>query len=263
MAIVIVKPIEKNRWHNNPKIIDRPVVLHAAISLSTGKYATGLTEEDRERLEKLTGYNLSPEYINGVAHEFWDNSIGKIKLSDGANVFDTNKPLDYIKLQILKANDLVANSQKEFDEGLFPYAKFIIYDEEQEQEIKAAKVALKNRVILEVEKLSNDRKIEIIQIILNISAKGQSSNFISLKMEECIEKAGAEQILSLINENKARVTTKAFILEALNKNILRKEGTSVYYLSDQIGFDIDSTIDYFLDKNNQSLKAQIINQLYK
>lgn len=263
MALVEVKPIETDKWHGlkGNQTFTRPKTIEALVSLNTGMYATGLTDEDRERLEKITGYDLSSEYIPGRPHPFWSTKTSHVILENKTNIFNTDRPLDEIKVKLLKASDLVANSQKEYEEGLFPYAQFVIYDEKEEVEIKASKLALKNKVILESQKLSFERKCEIVQILLGILVKNQSPNYVDLKLDEAIDKFGAEKVLALIKRDKNRTSLHALVLEALHKNVLRKEGSAVYYMEDQLGFDVESTIDYFADTKNQALKAQIIEKI--
>lgn len=263
MALVEVKPIEKERWHGikGKDIFTRPITIEALISLQTGQFSTGLTPEDRKRLEEKTGFNLSPEYIPGKPHEFWNSPAAQVKLEYKTNIFDTNKPLDEIKVKILKASDLVANSQKEYEEGKYPSAIYVIYDEIEENEFKASKAAIKRKVVLESSKLTTTRKAEIIQIVLGISVRNQSESFIDLKLDECIEQEGAERILQLIQRDKARTSLHALVLEAIHKNVLRKDGSAVYYMDDQVGFDVESTIDYFSDTKNQTLKAQILEKI--
>ncbi len=263
MAIIEVRPIEKEKWHGKKgqESFTRPKVIEALVSLQTGKYATGLTEEDRERLEKLTGFDLSPEYIFGKLHPFWSSQTAQVKLENKTNIFDTSKPIDEIKVKILKASDLVANSLKEYEEGLYPEALFVIFDEKEEVERKATRLALKNKVIIESEKLSLERKAEIIQIVLGISVRKQSSDFINLKLDEAVEQAGPQKVLDLIKRDKNRTSVHALVLEAIYKRVLRKEGTAVYYMEDQLGFDIENTVDYLMDTKNQALKAQIIERI--
>lgn len=263
MALVEVKPIEKDKWHGKKgkEAFSRPITLEALISLSTTQFATGLTAEDRERLEKLTGYNLSPDYMEGTSHPFWNSTAAQIKLEHKTNVFNTSRPLDEIKIKVLKAHDLVANSMKEYKEGKFPLAKFVIFDEAEEVEIKASKLSLKNKVIIEISELSLERKAEIVQILLGISVRNQSMNFVDLKLEDAIEEFGPQRVLTIIQRDKARTSLHSLVLEAIYKNVLRKEGTSVYYMDDQIGFDIENAIDYLADKKNQALKAQIIEKI--
>lgn len=263
MAIVEVKPVEKLRWHTKggKEAFARPVTIEALVSIQTGQYTTGLSAEDRERLEAQTGYNLSPDYTLGSPHKFWNSPSALVKLDHKTNVFDTSKPLDEIKIAILKASDLVANSQKDLDEGLTPGAIFVIFDEQEEVAIKASKAAIRRKVIVDLAKLTTARKAEIVQILSGISVRHQSEEYIDLQLDEEIESKGAQKVLTIMQRDKARTALHATILEALQKGILRKEGSSIYFMDDQLGFDLESTIDYFKDKNNQVLKAQVLERL--
>ena len=154
MALVEVKPIEKERWHGKKgkEAFTRPMTLEALVSLNTNQFATGLTQEDRERLQKATGFDLSPDYMQGKPHPFWNSTAALIKLENKTNVFNTDRPLDEIKVKVMKAHDLVANSMKEYQEGKYPLAKFVIFDEIEEVEIKASKAAIKRKVSIESDK---------------------------------------------------------------------------------------------------------------
>lgn len=263
MSLIEVRPIEKERWHGlkGRDSITRPVTIEALVDVATGKLATGLTEEDRERLEKETGYDLSPDYNANKPHPFWTSPAAFVKLEHKTNILDTSTPLGEIRVKILKASDLVANSQKEYDEGKFPLAQFVIFDEREEVELKASKAAVKRKVIIEADKLSATRKSELIQVLLGISVRNQSNDYIDLKLDEAIDKEGPQKVLDFIKRDKARTSLHATVLEAIHKNVLRKDGTAVYYMDDQLGFDVESTIDHLQDTKNQALKAQIIEKL--
>lgn len=263
MAIVEVKPIERERWHGvkGKDVFTRPTTIEALISLRTGQFATGLSEEDRTRLEKGTGYNLSPDYMVGKPHEFWNSPAAQVKLEYKTNIFNTSIAQDEIKVKLMKASDLVANSMKEYEEGKFPNALYVIYDEQEEIELKASKASVKRKVILESSKLTKTRKAEIVQIILGISVRNQSDDYVDLKLDDAVEQAGAEKVLNLIQRDKTRTSIHALVLEGIYKNVLRKEGTAVYYMDDQIGFDVESAVDYFIDPKNQAMKAQILEKI--
>lgn len=258
--IVEVRPVKREKWHGidtGKNSIASTKVIEALVNVSTNKYQTGLTPEDQERLEELTGYDLSAKYIPKQKHPFWSEPIGKVKLNDHTNVFDISVPLDEIRIKLLKASPLVANSQAEVDGDSI----FVIYDEHEEVQIKATKAAIRRNAIIATNSLSTDKKAEIVQIALGISVRNQSNDFIDLKLEEAIETKGAEYVLSLTKRDKAFNTMHSLVLEALHKNILRKEGPSVYYMDDQIGYDVESAVTYLLDKKNQILKGQILEKL--
>ena len=261
--IVEVRPVPKEKWHGKTGKDDfaAPVVIEAAVSGTTGQYATGLSEEDRKRLEKVTKYDLSPEYQMGTPHPFWSSPAGAVKLEYKTNIFDVSKALDEIKISILKASDLVANSMKEYQDGKFPNAIFVIFDEREETEIKASKLALKNKVVIECAKLTPEKKAELVQILEGISVRKMSAQTIDLKLDEAIDKYGAEKVINLLKRDAKRNTVHALVLEAIYKNVLRKEGSAIYYMDDQLGFDVESAVDYFLDPRNQTLKAQILEKI--
>lgn len=263
MTRVEVRPIERERWHGykGKDAFTRPITIEALVSITTGQFATGLSVEDEERLQKLVKYDLSASYMVGTPHPFWNTSAAQIKLSYKTNIFNIDNPLDEIKVKLMKASDLVANSQKEFEDGLFPEALFVIFDEQEELEIKASKAAVRRKVIIESSKLTTTRKAEIVQILSGVSVRNQSDEFVSLKLDDVIEEKGADKVLTLIKRDKSRTALHSLVLEAIYKNVLRKDGSSVYYMDDQLGYDVESAVDYFADPKNQTLKAQILEQL--
>lgn len=261
MALVEVRPIAKRKWHGKEgkDSFSRPVVIEALVNVRTSLYDTGLTEEDKVRLESITGYDLSNTYKKDRPHPFWSTE-GVVKLPNSTKVFDTSKPKDEILVKMMKASELVASSQKELEEGRFPFATHVIFDEREEVEIKASKIAIKKDAIIESSKLSRAKKLEIIQILANKNLKKQSDEFVEVALDSLIEES-PEKILNYIKAEKTETTVHAMILEALEKNVLRKEGSSIYYFDDQLGYDIQSTINYFKDPSNQKLKAEITEKL--
>lgn len=263
MTLVEVKPIETGKWHGKTgkDAFARPVTIEALVSSKTGQYATGLNLEDRKRLEKETGFDLSSEYIQGKAHIFWGSPTAHVKLENKTNIFNTKKAIDEIKVKILKASDLVANSMKEYEEGLFPFARFVIFDEFAETEAKATKIDLQNKLTFEIANLAKNRKIELLQILSGINVKNQSDNYITVKLDELLKREKAETVLFLITKDKLKTSIHAMILEAIQKGFLRKDGAAILYMADQVGFDMEDAIKYFSDSKNQSLKAQILEKI--
>ena len=148
MSKVEIKPIEKDRWHGKKgkDAFGSPITIEAPISTKTGKFKTGLEEEDRVRLEKETGLNLSDKFIPGDKESFWTSQAGKIKLYNKTNIFDSDKATDEIKISVMKASDLVANSMEDYENGKCPNALFVISDEVAELEIKASKISLTDNI---------------------------------------------------------------------------------------------------------------------
>lgn len=263
MAQVQVKPIERVRWHGktSKEFPNRPVKVRAFVDPSTGRYATGLTEADQKRLEALTGLDLSDIYIAGRPHPFWSSKMGQVVLEDATNIFNTENPLEEIKVKLLKANHFIANSWAEYESGTAPYAQFVVFDETEEIEAKASKAAARKQVYKITEKLTLAKKADIVMVITGVSVAKQSADYVDVKFEEAMDEVGPVKMLELLQEDPKRVGMRAFVLEALDRALLRKEGSSVYYMDTHIGYDLDGAVDYFLDKDNQTMKAIIIDKL--
>lgn len=259
---VEVRPIERKKWHgkSGKEAFTSPLVLEALYDPNTGGYATGLSDADRKRLEKATGFDLSPDFDPEKPHPFWNSSAGRIKLPWRTNIFDTSKPLDEIKVKVLKASKYVANSMKEYEEGKYPEAIFVIYDEAEEVAIKASKVQKRNKAIKLVSKMSLDSKVNIIQILAGKSLRKQSQDFVDVEMDNLIETM-PDKVIKYAEMDKAEVYLRAAVLEALHRNILTKEGNAVYYMGDRIADTTDDAVEYFKDPNNQKLKAMILEKL--
>jgi hypothetical protein len=260
--LVEVRPLPLKKWHEKSGKEDftRPKVIEALYDEQTQKYSTGLTEEDKVRLGKLTGFDLSDNFNHEQPHPFWNTAAAMIKLPNSTTIFDTSKPLDEIKVKILKASKFVANSMKEWEEGLWPDAHHVIFDEQEEVEIKAKKVELKNKATSLSLKMSKDEKINIIQILSDKSARGMSDDFVNVEIDKIVTEKPVEFVKYAEMDN-AMVYIRAAVLEAIHRNILTKDGSAIYYMGDQVGFDIESTIEYFSDVKNQKLKAIILEKL--
>jgi len=272
-----VKPIQKPRWHNKTgaESFTRPKTLNVLIDSEKRQYSTGLDyinkifqDPDDKRIKlteaeyygKMLGVDLSPTYIEGRLHPFWDSKTPRIKLENKTMFFDTENPMDYIKVKILKASKFVANSLREYEEGFYPEATHIITDETEEIEAKASRVALKKQAVIESAKLSKDRKIQILLVVNGINSKGQSDNYIEVELDKAIEKNPSE-VLRYIKQNPAETSTHAMILEALQKAVLRKQGHKILYHDAMLGNDLDEVIAYFLSEENQELKIRILSAI--
>jgi hypothetical protein len=259
--IVEVRPIEIKKWHGKKgqENFAQPLVLEALYDSKLGKYATGLNEEDRVRLEKITGFDLSDAY-GDKPHPFWGSQAGKIKLPYRTSIFDSAVPLQEIKIKVLKASKYVANSLKEYNEGLYPDAVFVIYDEQEEAKIAASKIQIKRKANQLATKMSSDEKVNIIQILSGKSMRNQSQDFLDVEIDKLIE----DDMLTFTKYAKmdSGITyIRAAILEGIHRNILTKEGNAILYMGDRIGFNIDEAVTYFSDPQNQQIKASILAKL--
>ena len=102
-------------------------------------YCTGLTPEEEKTYGDKLKADLSKQFSIDTPHPFWDSKMAETKLENRTQFFDTSNPLDFIKIKYIKQSKYVANSAKEYEEGLFPEATHIIFDESEEVDVKATK----------------------------------------------------------------------------------------------------------------------------
>lgn len=269
-----VRPIQEKRWHGHAgkNSFTRPKTLNVLIDSETRQYATGLdylnktyTDPDggtkklteAEYYSKVMKVDLSPQFVDEKPHTFWDSKAPKIKLENKTMFFDDDLPLDHIKIRIMKASKFVANSMKEYEEGHFPYASHVITDESEEVEVKATKIQQKNDAIIQLSTIPTDRKIQLILILDGKNLRGASENAITVEINKLVEKEPAS-ILRHLNMNKEQISLHALIIEALQKNILRKQGHKIMYYDSSLGDSIEHVMDYFLLDENQDLKLRIM-----
>lgn len=265
--LITVRPIDIPRWHKKvgEESFTRPKKIQALVDSATMMYATGLNYEkgpndepsEADKLSKDINQDLSATYNPDTPHPFWDSSLGVIKLENNTMIFNLDNTIDIIKVKIMKASRYVANSQKEYEEGLFPEATHVIYDETEDKEVKASKVALKNKAIIDCAKLSKGKKIQVIMILDNKNLKGQSDDFITVAIDELIAKDPGE-VIRYISMDAEEVSNHALVLEALQKNVLRKEGHKILYYDSLLGLDVMDVVIYLSEPDNQELKIRLM-----
>lgn len=264
-TIIYVKPIETQRWHQKAgqESFTRTKIIQALVDPRTMTYKTGLTKEEAEEYGEKLKVDLSNNFNIDQPHPFWDSKMAEIKLENKMQFFNMNNPMDYIKVKVMKASKFVANSQKEYDEGLYPEATHIIFDESEEVEEKASYVEKKKNAVIETAKLSKSKKIELIMILsadndyLKMkNMKGKSDNFVEVELDKLIEKRPVD-VLRFLKMDKEYTSAYALVLEALQKSVLRKEGHKIMYHESIIAQDIEGAIDYLSMPENQELKLRI------
>lgn len=262
--IIEVKPIERNTWHKKKgkEAFAQSKKIEVLYDSTTGKLATGLTEEEAKEYGAKLGLDLSDTYVPEQAHPYWSTKAAMIELPNKTVFFDTRKPLDFIRVKNLKAHKLVANSQKELEEGLWPDATHVIYSEEEQMEIKATAVQLKQKAYAILSKLSTDEKADLVLIIGEENVKGKSANFIDGKIDEIITEWPDEFLRYSAMDAKA-ISIRATLLEGVNRGILNKQNEALYYMDIRLGLDIDDAIEWFNNPDNQKLKVAILEKLNK
>lgn len=262
--IVEIRPIEVKKWHGKTgkDSFTQTKVIEALVNPKTNELVTGLTlEEEKEYSAKLNGIDLSSKTIlNGKFHPFYGTKQGRLELPNNPVFLNTENPLEFLRWKLALASKFVANSMKEYENGMYPDATHVIFDEEQEIKRKASKIQLKNTALKLALKMSLEEKINIIQILKNKNVKHQSQDFIDVIIDEVTE-IQPNDFIKYAKMDSTESYTRALVLEAIGKNILTKEGSAVYYMGDILGSDYEDTVKYFLDPQNQKMKISILEKV--
>lgn len=260
--LVEVRPLQIKRWHgkDGKESFTQPKTIEVLYDSNTGKLATGLSEEEAEKYGKILGIDLTDRFNPNEAHPYWSTKAAEIKLENSTMIFDTAKPADFVKVKNLKASKFVANSMKDYENGLFPNATHVIFDEAEEISSKANKIQLKNKAFKMADRMSIDEKVNIIQILSAKSLRGRSNDFIDVELDAILNDR-TDDFIKYAKMDKQEVYVRAAILESIHRNILTKEGTAIYYMGEQLGVDFESTVGWFINPQNQKMKVAILEKL--
>lgn len=265
MAIVEVRPIEKERWHKKEgkESFAQPKGSQVLYDPKTGKYATGLTEQEAIEWGKEIGYDLSDKFDPNNEHPTWSSKAWNIRLENKTMFFDTSKLIDKIKVRNMKANKFVANSIKEYKEGKWEEATHVIYDETDEIEDKATKIEKRRKATRMADKMLPADKVAMILILNGKYMKNKSNSAIDVELEEAIEESPEklDMFLKYAAMDSKDFVLRGQILEALHRQVLVRNGEAVYYHGERIGYDVDDAVEWFKNPDNQKLKVSILDKL--
>lgn len=260
---VEIRPLPRKKWHGytGKDSFQKDAYTEVLINTSTQTYDTGIDEEELVELQKLLpGIDLTNTYIPDKPHPFWSSKAGRLKLPNKTLILDESIPMDRVKVRNYTASKFVANSMREYEEGKWPDATHVMYNEKEFVEIESEKVSKKRKAYKLADRLTKEQKVSIIQIMLGISVRGSSNDFIEVKLEEALN-SDLDRFLIYAKLDKDMLYNKGLVTEGLYKNVLTKEGSGIYYLGDLLGHGIDSVTEYFSNPNNQEVKIKIIEKI--
>ena len=268
MAKIEIRPLPLEKWHGRKGKDDiaQPITLECLMD-NTGRYCTGLTDDEATKYGELLGVSLSPQYKPDEPHPFYSTRQAQVILPANTVILDDINPLDFVKYKFIQQSRFVAKNMKEWQEGNYPEATHVIYSEEEDLDVKASKVQIKRKAFSLVNDMSNKQKERIIAILSDKlknfrSVKGKDINFLDVEIDKLIDD-NAKLFVETVEENKDILIAKALILEAINEGILSKEGSGIYFMSDLIGHGLDEAVDYINNPMNQSLRVRVLEKVKK
>lgn len=223
-------------------------------------YVTGLTEEDKEYLEKNNfPYDISNNYMKGVPHPFWESSIVKVELKNTPMfLFPGKNLLDFIKWKYLMVNNYIYNSEKEMLSGSKPEATHYIYDESEEVKIKATALERRNKLLKEVSELSLARKRKVLLVLLNEVTDNKDENYLTVRFEDILSDKGlSAQLEELLEKSPEVVDTAATVKSAIQKNVLRRTVKGIFYFETNIGITEEDAVKFLTNPANQEVLLTI------
>ena len=261
--LIEIRPIETLKWHGKTgeESFAVPKKIQALVDGKTRKYATGLSDEEKKKLEEELNVDLSDNYSPDAPHPFWDSNNAILRLPNSTIFLDKELPIELIKLRMAQASRFVANSMKDYEDGKFPEATHVIFNEAEENELKASKVEIRNKAIMESSKLSKDKKVEIILILKGKNLKGQSDNFVLVEMNNLIDDRANDVLRWIQNEDATFVTNYALVIECLQKGILVRDGHKIMHYDANLGGDEITVAEYLGQDENQELRLRLMQQV--
>lgn len=262
MAVVEIRPLPLKKWHGkkDKESFAQPKTIQALYSNKLGGYQTGLSKEEEAKYGALLGFSLDNLFNPEKEHLFWSQKLAQVKLENATTFLDPTKPLEYVKIKLVKVSKFVANSMKEWEEGKWPDATHVIFDESEETDIKATEIQKRNRAIQLAGKMTPAEKATMVLIINKRFVKNKSVNFIDVEIDEAIENR-VEDFIRYAEMDLQDIQVRGSILEGLHRQILTQEGSAIYYMGERIGFDVEDAMAWFQSPDNQKLKVAILERL--
>jgi len=250
--LITIKPIKRPTWNGFMRFKNTKDSL-GPMHDSTGTIVTGLTRDEAEALGKILQKDLSP------ASKFWYEY--RVIMTDKDKVLNLDNPEHELAYKFLLADKRVANSQEEYDKGLFPYARYVIFDEEKAAREKNKEFTVKRKATVEFNKLSIDQMIDILKLYPGyVNLTSVKPDVVESTLFELLEK-DPEKFLNLVGDKK--LDMKVFLKDLVANKILRKNKSAYYYGEDFLGHDEESTITFLEDPKHQSLKIEFAEQISK
>ena len=257
---VLIMPLNKEgEWHslgdiNMSRMPNTFETIRAFYDSSVGSYAIGLSDEDLKRLSEIIKVDLSPSFDN----DFWATEL-KLKIGNEGLVLDPNNALDEIKIAVAKANKYIANSLKEWKNGLWPDAKFVIKNEREEAEVEEGIINLKLEAAKIFDKLTPVKRKQLLKLY-GKGANNVTDSFVTAKLYGEMENNPKDFIKKATMDAK-ELDVRSLIFDLENMGIIINKGGQLTYNDDVLGYDREDTVANLLKPKAQELLVSLKEKL--
>lgn len=245
---VVIRPLKRKTWSGFQRF---PKCQDTIIARKTrGGYVTGLkTEEAREleRLMRLPDGELDPN------SSYWKSFA--FRLTDKDTILDMSIPIDIVNLRMALSDPRVAASVT--SKHLSPKAEYVVYDIVEDAKHENLKIEKEVEAASVFAKLSIAEQAEFLKL-MGIYAESTAPSVIKNRLYKAV-KEDPNGFLAIANLQDK--DTRLLILDLTRNNILRLQGGHYMHGTVDIGFDLDSAVQYMKDPNNQDLRLNLMEQL--
>jgi hypothetical protein len=247
-------------FSENLEYFSQAHILAPFVNPVTLKYATGLTQEEVEKLHSDGfPYDLDSTYRRGVSHPFWESQIVKVELSNSPIfLYPGKNQIDFVKYKYLLVNNYIYKSEEEMNTGSKPEATHYIFNESAANKIKASKLESRNSLIKEVSNLSLARKRQLILILLNENTDNKDEDYLTVRFEDIFNKKELSlELQELLKQDSEQISLTADIKSAIQKNVLKRTKKGIFYFETNLGFSEDDVRETLSSSDNQEVLLNI------
>lgn len=257
---ITIKKFRKTSWlpvgHDGETVYSKAIHrLVPQVELSTGRYITGLTKEDEERLEKALF--LKPGDLSSYNKVFW--SKFEILIPKEGRVLDLSSPMQELEYKMLCVHDLVANTEDAKTDN--PTADYVMSSINQVAKAEASKFEIKEEAFDLYRKLKgHSHKIAVLKVLGKRVSSDVTEDFVKSQLGKIIEET-PEKFIEVVKD--PNLDTKVLIMDAVANRILKQEGGKYTVIGDAepLGYSLNDTIDFLKDPSNQQVLINIKTRL--
>jgi len=253
---VKIKPAGKVGYFGISSYAGSVTVLGA--ELSKNGHNTGLSEIEEAYYEKKL--KLDPGTLNRHS-EWWDNVFNvkhNLRLHNTKTTeFLLDNPINQIRYKVMMASTKIANTEIE---KIKPTVMFFISDDEAKARKELESVNYEFEGMGLIHKASPEEKRENLRLFGKKGLDDMTETMLNVELVRELKKDPKTFIETL---NDKDIKTKAFILELLEKGLLKRKGNYYLHGEDTIANSTEECVDYFNDVKNQSVKLALTTRLSK
>jgi uncharacterized protein (UPF0335 family) len=257
---ITVKKFRKTSWltpgHDGEIVYSKAIHrLVPQVELSTGRYITGLTKEDEERLEKALF--LKPGDLSSYNKVFWSKFA--VEIPKEGKVLDISNPMQELEYKMLCDHDRVAISEDQKENS--PSADYVMSSINQVARVEASKFEVKEEAFDLYRKLKGHaHKIAVLKVLGKRVSSDTTEDFVKSQLGKIIEET-PEKFIEVVKD--PNLDTKVLIMDGVANRILKQEGGKYTLIGDAepLGYSLNDTIDFLKDPSNQQILINIKTKL--